>query len=122
MRPEYYADQYRRYQTYVKNFSGNRIFKIACGPNGANYDWTEVLMRDLAGGGRRPMMQGLPPHYYCGTGRRSRSATEFTEIRSHNTFEKPTVVEPAGFTDAKVTKTGFTARLPAKSVVVLEVE
>ena len=42
MRPEYYADQYRRYQTYVKNFSGNRIFKIACGPSGADYEWTEV--------------------------------------------------------------------------------
>jgi alpha-N-arabinofuranosidase len=79
MRPEYYADQYRRYQTYVKNFSGNRIFKIACGPSGANYEWTEVLMRDCAAG-RRPMMQGLAPHYYCGTGRNSRSATKFTEI------------------------------------------
>jgi len=74
MRPEYYADQYRRYQTYVKNFSGNRIFKIACGPNGANYEWTEVLMRDA---GRQ--MNGIAPHYYCGTGRKSRSATQFTE-------------------------------------------
>jgi alpha-N-arabinofuranosidase len=79
MKPEYYADQYRRFQTYVKNFSGNRIFKVACGPSGADYNWTEVLMKDLAGG-RRPMMQGLAPHYYCGTGRKSRSATEFTEI------------------------------------------
>lgn len=79
MKPEYYADQYRRYQTYVKNFSGNRIFKVACGPSGADYNWTEVLMKELAGG-RRPMMQGLAPHYYCGTGRASRSATQFTEI------------------------------------------
>ncbi|HON93306.1 MAG TPA: alpha-N-arabinofuranosidase [Sedimentisphaerales bacterium] len=79
MKPEYYADQYRRYQTYVKNFSGNRIFKVACGPNGADYRWTEVLMKELADG-RRPMMQGLAPHYYCGTGRASRSATQFTEI------------------------------------------
>jgi alpha-N-arabinofuranosidase len=79
MKPEYYADQYRRYQTYVKNFGGSRIFKVACGPSGDDYNWTEVLMKDLAGG-RRPMMQGLAPHYYCGTGRASRSATEFTEI------------------------------------------
>jgi alpha-N-arabinofuranosidase len=77
MRPEYYADQYRRYQTYVRNFGENRIFKIACGPSGGNYEWTEVLMRDLAG--RRPLMQGLAPHYYCGSGRFSRSATQFTE-------------------------------------------
>ncbi len=78
MRPEYYADQYRRYQTYVKNFSGNQIYKIACGPSGANYEWTEVLMRDLTS--RRPMMNGIAPHYYCGTGSKSRSATKFTEI------------------------------------------
>ncbi|UCD52983.1 MAG: alpha-N-arabinofuranosidase [Phycisphaerales bacterium] len=75
MRPEYYADLYRRYQTYVRNFSGNRIFKIACGPSGANYEWTEVLMREA---GRR--MAGLAPHFYCGSGKNSRSATDFTEI------------------------------------------
>ena len=44
------------------------------------------------------------------------------EITSHNTFEKPAVVEPAAFKDAKITETGFTATLPAKSVVVLEIE
>lgn len=78
MTPQYYADQYRRYQTYVKNFGGNRIFKVACGPSGDDYNWTEVLMREV--GGRRPMMNGLAPHYYCGTGRESRSATEFGEF------------------------------------------
>ena len=75
MRPEFYADLYRRFQTYVRNFSGNRIFKIACGPSGGNYQWTEVLMREA-----RRRMAGLAPHYYCGSGRKSRSATEFTEI------------------------------------------
>jgi len=79
MRPEYYADQYRRYQTFVKNYGDNRIFKIACGPSGPDYNWIEVLMREV-GNGRRAMMQGIAPHYYCGTGRASRSATEFTEI------------------------------------------
>jgi len=43
-------------------------------------------------------------------------------INSHNTFEKPTVVEPAAFQNAKITDTGFTATLPAKSIVVLEIE
>ena len=37
MTPEFYADQYRRYATYVRNFGDNRIFKIACGPNGGDY-------------------------------------------------------------------------------------
>lgn len=32
MRPEHYADEYRRYQTYVRNYAGNQpINKICCG-------------------------------------------------------------------------------------------
>jgi len=75
MTPEFYADQFRRYATYVRNFGGNRIFKIACGPNGGDYRWTEVLMKNA---GRQ--MAGLALHYYCGSGRRSRSATQFEEV------------------------------------------
>jgi alpha-N-arabinofuranosidase len=74
MTPEYYADQYKRFATYVRDFGGNKVFKIACGPNGGDYKWTEVMMREV---GRR--MHGLALHYYCGTGRKSRSATKFDE-------------------------------------------
>ena len=74
MSAEFYADQFKRYATYVRNFGDNRIFKIACGPNGADYHWTEVLMREA---GRR--LNGLALHYYCSTGKKSRSATEFDE-------------------------------------------
>ncbi len=74
MRPEFYADQYRRFQTYVRNFGGNRIFKIACGPNGGDARWFEVVLKEA---GR--MMQGIAPHYYCGSGKTSRSATKFGE-------------------------------------------
>ena len=75
MRPEFYADQYRRYATYCRNLGGTRLQKIACGPNGGDYHWTEVLMREA---GR--YMDGLSLHYYCGTGAKSRSATQFEEI------------------------------------------
>jgi alpha-N-arabinofuranosidase len=44
MTPAYYADQFRRYATYVRNFGDNHIFRIACGPNDADYKWTEELM------------------------------------------------------------------------------
>ena len=74
MTPEYYADQYKRYATYVRNLGGSRIFKIACGANGFDYRWTEVLMREAARN-----MNGLSLHYYCGTGKKSRSATQFDE-------------------------------------------
>lgn len=59
MRPEYYADLYRRYQTYVRNYGDNKIFKIACGPNSGDYNWTEVLMREAT-----PYMDALSLHYY----------------------------------------------------------
>jgi alpha-N-arabinofuranosidase len=74
MSAEYYADQYRRYATYVRDFGNNHVFKIACGPNREDYRWTEVLMRQAS---RR--MSGLALHYYCGTGEKSRSATNFAE-------------------------------------------
>lgn len=74
MRPEYYADVYRRYTTYLRDFSGNRIYKIACGAYGENYHWTEVLMRNAG-----TLMHGLALHYYCGSGKKSRSATQFDE-------------------------------------------
>ena len=59
MRPEYYANEYRRYATYVRNFGESKIYKIACGPNGDDYRWTEVLMREAGN-----MMHGLSLHYY----------------------------------------------------------
>lgn len=31
MRPEYYSDLYRRYHTFVKNYPGSEIHRIACG-------------------------------------------------------------------------------------------
>ena len=74
MSAEYYADQYLRYATYVRNFGGNQIYKIACGPNRDDYHWTEVLM-----GRCTKRMNGLALHFYCGTGKNSRSATQFDE-------------------------------------------
>jgi alpha-N-arabinofuranosidase len=74
MTPEFYADLYRQFATYLRNFSGNRLFKIAGGSNSDRLDWTEVLMQK----GTR-FMDGLSLHYYCGTGRKSRSATQYDE-------------------------------------------
>lgn len=59
MRPEYYSDLYRRYQTYVRNYSENKIYKIAGGANIDDYNWTEVLMENA-----HWLMDGLSLHYY----------------------------------------------------------
>ncbi len=86
MRPEYYADLYRRYSSYVRNFNGNSIFKIACGPNNDDYNWTEVLMKQA---GR--FIDGLSLHYYTvpgNTWENKGSATEFTEKEWFDTMKK----------------------------------
>ena len=63
MRPEYYADEYRRYQTYCRDYPGSKLYRIACGANTDDYRWTEVLM-ERAG----KFMNGLSLHYYTLTG------------------------------------------------------
>jgi alpha-N-arabinofuranosidase len=64
MSAEYYADEYRRYQTYVRNYGEHQIFKIACGPRNDDYHWTEVLMRRARNDRGRLLMHGLSLHYY----------------------------------------------------------
>ena len=63
MRPEYYADQYRRYQVYCRNYDGNVLYKIASGASDYDYNWTRVLMERA---GRT--MNGLSLHYYTVSG------------------------------------------------------
>ena len=46
MRPEYYADLYRRYSTYCRNYDGNHLFKIASGASDYDYNWTDELMNN----------------------------------------------------------------------------
>ena len=92
MRPEYYADLYRRYATYVRDFSGNKVFKIACGPNEADYQWTEVLMREAG-----KHMRGLTLHYYViptGDWNAKGAATGFDEALWFATLQKALLMEP----------------------------
>jgi alpha-N-arabinofuranosidase len=84
MRPEYYADAYRQFRTYLRNYGGNRLFRVSCGPSDDNQQWTEVLMREA---GR--MMEGLALHYYTVDNWRNKgSATEFDEKGWFKTLKK----------------------------------
>ena len=75
MRPQYYADLYRQYQTYVKNYPGNVIKKIACGPNEDDYNWTEEVMKNAS-----KFMWGFSLHYY------TRVHNNFKEMGYSNKF------------------------------------
>ncbi len=85
MRPEFYADQFRRYATYCRNYGDNKLFKIACGPSDGDTEWTEVLMKNA---GR--YMDGLSMHYYTvpGDWTHKGSATEFDEKDWYLTLHK----------------------------------
>ncbi len=63
MRAEFYADQYRRYSTFTRNYGDAKLYRIAAGPRNANYHWTEVLMREAG-----DVMEGLGFHYYTRIG------------------------------------------------------
>lgn len=84
MRPEYYADEYRRYATFVKSYSGNRIQRFASGANAEDYNWTEVMMSRAA-----RQMHGLSVHFYTlptGNWQKKGSATQFGEDQWHSTL------------------------------------
>lgn len=75
MRPEYYADLYRQYASFARNYSGNELYRIACGPNGRDYKWTEVLMKQAG-----HHMAGIALHYYTvGDWNHKGSATAFDD-------------------------------------------
>jgi alpha-L-arabinofuranosidase len=59
MRPEYYADLYRHYITFMKAPDGAKPLRIASGANGSGLAWTDVLMREAA-----KFMDGISVHYY----------------------------------------------------------
>ena len=91
MRPEYYADLYRRYSSYVRNFSGNKIFKIAGGAPGDNYYWTEVLMREAC-----QFMDGISLHHYVVAGPdwdHKGSSVEFSENGWFEAMKKTWFIE-----------------------------
>ncbi len=90
MRPEYYADLYRNYATYLNNYGDNRLYKIAGGANSEDYNWTDVLMRQA---GR--MMDGLSLHYYTIVHNwdRKGSATDFNEQEWTRALERALHIE-----------------------------
>jgi len=86
MRPEYYADVYKRYATFVKDYSGNHVQRIASGASDKNYGWTEVLMSQAG-----THLQGLSLHYYTlptGDWNKKGSATQFAEDAWHSTMAR----------------------------------
>lgn len=81
MKPDYYSDLADRYSTFLKNYGNNKLNLIAVGPNGDDYNWTDVVMKNLRGN-----YWGLSLHYY--TWMTGNSATKFEEDGWFEVMEK----------------------------------
>ena len=99
MLPEYYGNEYRRYQTYVRNYNNEApIYKVACGANAEDYEWTRAVLETThknAPKHQHGFMDGLSLHYYTipFDWQKKGSATEFDEKTWYTTMSKTLFME-----------------------------
>ena len=102
MRPVHYADLYRDYQTYVRNYDGNKPIKKICGgPNVDDYEWTSKVLDtcfDHSPKEAHGHMDGLSLHYYTLPETEDDwtvkgSATDFTEEIFYQTLKRSYFME-----------------------------
>ncbi len=86
MKPEYYANIYRQYTTFLTSWNNdNKIMRIASGASDDDYNWTEVLMRDIPHG----MLEGLAVHHYSVIDwRKKGSDVDFSEQEYFTTMQR----------------------------------
>jgi alpha-N-arabinofuranosidase len=85
MSPEYYANLYKQYATYMTGASSSKIFRIASGASVADYNWTEVMMRDIPA----RLMEGVALHHYSVIDWNNKgSASDFTEQQYFKTMKE----------------------------------
>ncbi|MDX1641301.1 MAG: alpha-L-arabinofuranosidase C-terminal domain-containing protein [Balneolaceae bacterium] len=59
MDPSYYSDLYKRFATYVRDYSGTEITRVASGYSNQQYYWTDKVMEEAS-----HMMDAISLHYY----------------------------------------------------------
>ena len=94
MRPEYYANEYRKYATFMTDYN-NDMMKIASGANSSDYNWTETLMKNIP---RNYAWRCCLHHYSVIDWNNKGSATDFTEDQYFH------IMKDALFMDTLVTK------------------
>ena len=98
MTPEYYADQYKQFANFCKNYNDNKLYKIACGPSAADYNWTDVMMKKLGRPGEW-FADGLSLHFYTVPDWNNKGyATEFDRDGYYD------VLSAAGYIDELITR------------------
>jgi alpha-L-arabinofuranosidase len=77
MTPAYYANEYRKYATFMTNYlKAGKMFRIASGASSDDYNWTETMMHDIP----LWMIEGIALHHYSVIKWEAKgSATAFSE-------------------------------------------
>ncbi len=90
MTPEYYADLFKRFSTFLR--SGN-LYRVASGGTDADYHWTEVLLQKTQK--YQHLIQGYSFHYYtvCHGWDHKGSATKFDENDWFHTMKNTLIME-----------------------------
>jgi alpha-N-arabinofuranosidase len=85
MTPEYYANIYKQYATFMTDWTNStKLFRIASGANVADYHWTEVLMRDIP----KNLIEGVALHSYSFVKwDKKGSSTQFNEAQYFATMQ-----------------------------------
>jgi alpha-N-arabinofuranosidase len=91
MSVEHYIDLYKQYATAMTSyFNTEKLFRVAVGPGGPNYDWTEEIMRGIPA--RR--FEGVSIHHYSVIDWSNKgSSSEFTDEQYFKTMQQAWLME-----------------------------
>lgn len=91
MQPAYYADIYRKYATFMSDWTNTGgLFRIASGASDADYNWTETLMKNIP----QHMLRGIAMHHYSTVEWNQKgSATDFTEEQYFRTMKSALLMD-----------------------------
>jgi alpha-N-arabinofuranosidase len=86
MTPQYYADTYRKYATFMTDWTNSHsLFRIASGANSSDYNWTETLMKNIP----LNMLEGIALHHYSVIDWNNKSdAVNFSEQQYFTTMQR----------------------------------
>jgi alpha-N-arabinofuranosidase len=91
MKADYYADIYRQFATFMTSGANNEpLYRIASGASSGDYNWTEVLMKELP----PAMYDALGLHHYAVIDwKKKSSATGFSEEEYFTTMQRALEME-----------------------------
>ncbi len=91
MRPEYYSDVYRRFATYASDWgNSDGLVRIASGASSEDYNWTEVLMKNIP----KNLIDAIALHHYSviDWGKKG-PAVDFSEGQYFTTMKRALMME-----------------------------